>query len=30
MYAKGLREEEALELVDGVLAEMCAQACGEE
>jgi CarD family transcriptional regulator len=30
MYAKGLGEEEALELVDGVLAEMCARACEEE
>ena len=30
MYAKGLNEEEALELLDGVLAEMCAQACEEE
>ena len=30
MYAKGLDEEEALELVDGVLAEMCAQAREEE
>lgn len=30
MYAKDLREEDALDLLDGILAEMCAQAVKEE